>query len=59
MPNICPICRNIIKGEICGFHTKHSVKSQWARTNKILNDFLMRGVPLPKRVEIGLEDLTH
>lgn len=57
MANICPICRNIIVGEICGYHTRHSVESGWARTNKIWNDFLMRGVPLPNRVEKGLEKL--
>ena len=59
MPNTCPICLNSIVGEICGFHTTKTVKSSWAKSNRIWNDVLMRGVPFPKRVKIGLEDLTN
>ena len=45
----CPICRNEILGEICGFHTQdadHKVESQKSKT---INDWLMRGV-MPKRL---------
>ena len=57
--NICPICRNEIVGEICGFHALNAEFVTWATGNKIWCDFVHRGVPFPKRIEKGLEDLTN
>jgi len=58
MPNTCPICRNEIAGEICGYHTQSSQEALWHVSNRIWCDILHRGAPFPKRVEIGLKDLT-
>ena len=58
MLNLCPICCNQILGELCSFHARNTVEYTWAKSNKIWNDILMRGAPFPKRIEIGLEDLT-
>jgi hypothetical protein len=55
--NVCPLCRSEIVEEICGFHARSSQEAQWHVVNRIINDWLMRGTPLPKRVEKGLEEL--
>ena len=57
--SICPICRNEIIGELCGYHTQSNQEAQWHITNKIWCGIIHRGEPFPKRVEIGLEDLTN
>ena len=46
--NICPICRNETFIGICETH--HFSEPTWAEENRIMNDFLMRGIE-PQRVE--------
>jgi len=55
----CPICMNNIVGEICGFHATNSEVATWSQGNRILCGIIHRGDPWPKRVEVGLEDLTN
>ena len=43
MPNQCPICLNVIIGEICGFHTQDEDHAIVSAHSKVMNDFLMRG----------------
>ena len=46
--NTCPICRSEIQGEVCGFHSHDSRSKEWSDENRVWNDFLMRGIELPR-----------
>jgi len=53
--NTCPICRNEIVGELCGFHTRGSEVATWAQGNKIWCDIIHRQVFPKQRIEKGVE----
>ena len=59
MLNQCPVCLNMILGELCDYHSTTSEAITWSRGNRIWCDILHRGAPFPKRIEKGLLDLTN
>ena len=57
--NTCPICRNEIVGEICGFHTQDSDHEITSAQARIVADMIHRGVVptrLPKKERPLAED---
>jgi len=46
---LCPVCGHLIVGlgPMCSYHTATPLRDDWARGNRIMCDFVHRGIVAP------------